>query len=221
MNTLTKKRMLGLVAGGVLLAGAISPFIVQAAEQCNFRPPAMGHQQMDPGKMAQHIADKFGVSKEEVLAYEKQGVHFKDLNHASLLAKASGKTLKEVMQIKTLDNTWKDVAQSLGVTKEQIRVVHQDMAAANLESKLSIPKQTSLDLMQQGYRSHDIAAANELSKNTSKPISDILSMRKINNTWYDVAQSLGVDEETFKQDMKNVGVAFHHRYRGFQGQFSK
>lgn len=221
MNTLTKKRMLGLVAGGVLLAGAISPFVVQAAEQCNFRPPAMGHQQMDPDRMAQHIADKFGVSKEEVLAYEKRGVHFKDLNHASLLAKASGKTLKDVMQIKTLDNTWKDVAQSLGVTKEQIKAVHQDMAATNLESKLSIPKQTSLDLMQQGYRSHDIAAANELSKNTSKPISDILSMRKINNTWYDVAQSLGVDEDTFKQDMKDLGVAFHHRDRGFQGEVPK
>jgi hypothetical protein len=216
MNTLTKKRILGLVAGGVLLAGTISPFIAQAAEQCNFNPrEMMGHHQMDPDKMAQHIADQFGVSKEDVLSFEKQGVHFKDLYKASLLAKASGKSLKEVMQTKTLDNTWRDVAASLGVTKEQIRAIHQDIAAARLETKLEIPKQTSLELMQQGYRSRDIAVANELSKNTSKPISDILTMRKINNTWYDVAQSLGVDEDVFKQDMKNLGVAFHHRYGGF------
>lgn len=219
MSILTKKKMLGFIAGGVLLAGAISPFVVQAAaEKCNFRPSPMGHQQMDPDKMAQHLADKFGVSKEEVVTYEKQGVHFQDLSKASLLAKASGKSLKDVMQTKTLDNTWKDVAASLGVTREQIRAIHQDMAAAKLETKLNIPKQTSLDLMQQGYRSRDIAVANELSKDTSKPIGDILGMRKINNTWYDVAQTLGVDEATFKQDMKDLRDAFPDRHRGFQGK---
>jgi capsular polysaccharide biosynthesis protein len=218
MNALTKKRIMGMVAGGVLLAGTISPFIAQAAEQCNFNPTAMGHHQMDPDKIAQHIADTFGVSKDDVLTYEKQGIRSKDLYKASLLAKASGKSLKEVMQTKTLDNTWKDVAASLGVTKEEIRAAHQDIEATKLERKLNIAKQTSLDLMQQGYRSRDIAVANELSKNTSKPINDILSMRKINNTWYDVAQSLGVDEDTFKQDMKDIAVAFHHRHRGFQGE---
>jgi hypothetical protein len=218
MNVLTKKRIIGIVAGGVLLAGTISPFIAQAAEQCNFQPNVMGHHRMDPDKMAQHIADNFGVSKDEVLSYEKQGVHFRDLYKASFLAKASGKSLKEVMQAKTLDNTWKDVAESIGATKEKIRAAHQDIEAAKLESKLNIPKQASLDLMQEGYRSHDIAIANELSKNTSKPINDILSMRKINNTWYDVAQTLGVDEDTFKTDMKDLAVVFHHRHRGFHGE---
>lgn len=215
MNTLTKKKIIGLVAGGVIFVGAISPFIAQAAEKCNFIPNRVGHHQMDPDKIAQNIADKFGVSKEDVLAYEKQGVHFKDLYKASFLAKASGKSLQEVLQTKTLDNTWRDVAKSLGVTKEEIKAARHDIEASKLESKLHIPKQTSLDLMQQGYRSNDIAVANELSKNTSKPMNDILNMRKINNTWYDVSQSLGVSDETFKQEMKALKAVFHHRHKGF------
>lgn len=220
MNTLTKKRIMGLVAGGVLLAGAVSPFVAQAAEPGDYNNPAMGHHQMDITKMAQHIADTFGVSKDDVLNYEKQGVHFKDIYKASVLAKASGKSLKEIMQTKTLDNTWKDVAKVLGITKEQIRAVHQELEATKLENKLHISKQTSLPLLQQGYRGHDIAVANELSHNTGKTVNDILSIKKINNTWYDVAESLSISEETFKQDMANVKVAFNHHHRGFsRGDF--
>ncbi|HEY3426686.1 MAG TPA: hypothetical protein VGL27_17965 [Negativicutes bacterium] len=216
MNALTKKRIMGLVAGGVLLASTISPFVAQAAVQCDFYPTMMRHHQLDPDKVAQHIADTFDVNKDVVLTYEKQGVRFKDLYKASFLAKASGKSLKEVLQTKTLDNTWQDVAISLGVTKEEIRATHQDIEATKLEKKLNITKQTSLDLLQQGYLSRDIAIANELSKNTSKPISDILTMRKINNTWYDVAQLLDVDQDTFKQDMKDLSVVFPRSHRGFQ-----
>jgi hypothetical protein len=216
MNALTKKRIMGLVAGGVLLASTISPFVAQAATQCDFYPTMMRHHQLDPDKVAQHIADTFDVNKDVVLTYEKQGVRFKDLYKAAFLVKASGKSLKEVLQTKTLDNTWQDVAISLGVTKEEIRATHQDIEATKLEKKLDITKQTSLDLLQQGYLSRDIAIANELSKNTSKPISDILTMRKINNTWYDVAQLLGVDQDTFKQDMKDLNVVFPRSHRGFQ-----
>lgn len=218
MNTLTKKRIMGLVAGGVLLASTISPFVAQAAEQCDYNRPVRGHHQMDPDKIAQNIADTFGVSKDNVLNYEKEGVHFKDLYKASFLAKASGRSLKEVMQTKTLDNTWRDVAKVLGVTREKMRATRQDVEATKFETKLHIPKQTSLGLMQEGYRGHDIAVANELSQNTGKNINDVLSMKKINNTWYDVAQSLGVSDDTFKQDMKNLKAAFHHRHRGFQGE---
>lgn len=211
---MNKKTIASLVAGVFILGGAITPFIAQAADQSSCDRPTWGHHQMDPDKFAQKIADTYGINKDELLKYQQEGIHFRDLSKAAFLAKASDKSLKEVMEIKTFDNTWKDVAATLGVTREKVRAIHQEMAAAQLEAKLTIPKQSSLDLMSQGYRPHDIAVANQLSINTGKPITDILSMRKINNTWYDVAQTIGIDETTFKQDMQNIRTAFpHHGFR--------
>jgi hypothetical protein len=213
MKMLNKKAIAGLVAGAFILAGAAIPFTVQAAAENNpgnFDKPAFHQRHFDPDKMAQNISDTFGVNKEEVLKYQQEGIKFRDLFRASFLAKASGQSLKEVMGAKTFDNTWKDVAKALGVTKEKMQATRNDIASTRLENKLSISKQTSLELMQQGYRPRDIAVANELAQNTGKPIGDVLSLRKINNTWYDVAQTLGVDDNTFKQDMQNLKAAFPH-----------
>lgn len=218
MNSLTKKSIMGLTAGVVILAGAISPFAVQAAadNDCAGQPPAMHQRHFDPDKIAQSIADTYGVNQEDVLKYLNEGIRVKDVFRAAFLAKASDKSLKEVMEVKTYDNTWKDVAESLGVTKEQMKATRNDIAATQLESKLEIAKETSLDLLQQGYHVRDIAVANALSNNTGTPINEVLDMKKINNTWYDVASTLGVDDNTFKQDMKNIRTAFHHE--GFHGQ---
>jgi hypothetical protein len=220
MNILTKKNIIGLTAGVIILAGAVSPLAVQAAAENDgsCQTPSMHQRHFDPDKIAQRIADTYGVNKDDVLKYHNEGVNFRDVFKASFFAKASGKSLKEVMEVKTLDNTWKDVAQSLGVTKEQMKATRDDIAATKLETKLHISKKTSLDLMQQGYRPRDIAVANAFSNNTGKPISDVLDMKKINNTWHDVASALGVDDNTFKQDMKALREASHHE--GFRGHQS-
>lgn len=217
MSGLAKRSIVLLTAGAVILAGAVSPFAVQAAADNEYagRPPAMYQRHFDPDKFAQRIADTYGVSKDEVIKYNNQGIRFGDVSRASFLAKASGKSLKEVMEAKTYDNSWREVAQSLGVTKEQMKVTRNDIAATRLESKLQISKQTSLGLLNQGYHSRDIAAANALSGNTGTPISDVLGMKKINNSWHDVATALGVDDSTFMQDMKNIRTAFPHA--GFHG----
>lgn len=219
MELLSRKNVIGLTLGAFILAGAATPFLAHAAENCgDGERPAMHQRHMDPDKAAQKISDTFGISKEDILKYQQQGVSFKDLHRAAFLAKASGQSLQEVLKTKTLDNTWKDVASTLGVTREKAKAAHQDIASTRLEATLHIPKQSSLELMQQGYHSRDIAVANELAKNTGKSISDILSMRKINNTWYDVAQSLGIDDTTFSQDMKSLKDAFHYGNKNFHGQ---
>lgn len=211
---MNKKTIASLVAGVIILGGAVTPFIAQAADQAS---PAdiPEHHQMDPDKFAQNIADTYGISKDEILKYQQNGASFRDLSKAAFLAKASNKPLGEVLTAKTAANSWKSVANSLGVTREKVRAVRQDITATQLETKLSIPKQASLDLMNQGYRSQDIAVANELAKNTNKPIADILSMRQINNTWQNVSQTLGINDAAFTQDMKNIQVAFPHH--GFHG----
>ena len=203
-----KKMVLGLIVAAFIVAGIASPLVVQATEIDGFGSPGFHHRQLEPDKIAEKIADIFGVDKEEVLKYHDQGVSFIDLSRASFLSKAGSQPLKIVMASKTYDNTWKDVANSLGITKEQKKATRNDIASTMLDKKLHIAKQTSLQLMQQGFRARDIAVTNELAKATGKPLDEILSMRKINNTWHDVAETLGVDDNTFQQSIQNLKAAF-------------
>lgn len=217
MNLSAKKKILGVTTAVAIMAGTLSPFVVQASPQNDNgdRPAFVQHHRFNKDQLAQNIFDTFGVDKQEVLQYEQNEVRPHDLFKAAFLAKAGQKSLKEVMQTKTFDNTWKDVAASLGISKEDMKAARNDIAATRLENKLQISKDTSLDLLQQGYRSRDIAVANSLANNTGKSISDILAAKKINNTWADVAASVGVDDAAFQQDMQTIHQAlrpagFHH-----------
>jgi hypothetical protein len=225
MKQFTKKNILALTAGAFILAGATSPFIAHASELHPFNRPAWGYHQVAPDKIAQNIAETFGVNKNEVLAYEKKGVHFRDLMKAAFIAKAGETSFDKVMQAKTFTNSWRDVAKSLGVTREKMRAAHQDVLAARMQEKLDISKQVSLNLLQQGYHLQDIAVASELAQNTGNPTNDILAMKKINNTWYTVAESLGVSKPAFRQDMKKLHTAFpffdHHFGHRFGFEHSK
>lgn len=212
MIILGKRNIIGLAAGAVFLAGSVSPFVAEAAESDNLYRPAIEHRQVNSDKFAQDIGDTFGINKNDILTYHNQGIDFKDLFKASLLAKASNKSLKEVMVLKNYDNTWMKVAQSLGVTKEKMYTTHNDIEATQMEKTLSIPKKISFNLMKQGYHSDDIANANALAKITGKSISAILNMKKINNTWFQVSQSLSVNYGTFKQGTKEIKNAFPRIY---------
>jgi hypothetical protein len=208
---LLSKKMLAVIAAGVfILAAAGGPFIAQAANVSNDRP-GIHHHQPSPNEMAEHISQTFGVSKDSVLKYFEQGVSFRNLGRGAFLARTSDKSLDEVMVLKTETNTWKDVTTSLGITKEQMKATRQDMVATNLNTKLGFDKQATLELLNQGYHSRDIAVANELSQNSGKTVSDVLTLKKINNTWRDVAHSLNVDDATLKQDLKALREAFPHK----------
>ncbi|MBP2656210.1 MAG: hypothetical protein H6Q73_3779 [Firmicutes bacterium] len=210
MMVWNKKTVLGLITGTFLLSNALTPLAAQASERVDSGKHNCSIQQrhLDPEKSAQRLTDTYGVNKQDVLKYQQDGVKMPDLARASVLAKASGRSLKDIMAAKTYDNTWKDVAQAFGITKEKIKAVHQEITAVKLEQTLKISKQTSLNLMHQGYRPYDIAIANELAKDTRKSTANILALKKINNTWLDVAQSIGVREAAFNMDMQAVKAAF-------------
>ena len=203
-----------MVAGTFIMAAAASPFIVHASEI--EQTPTGQHQkyekhQMSPDKIAQHLSDAFGIDQTTILHYNSTGMSFKDISRAAFLANASGKSLDDVISYKTADNTWKDVATTMGITKEEIHAARHNMIANGLNKKIGLDKQVTLNLLNQGYHPQDIAIASQLGKNTNKEISDVLSLKKINNRWSDVAIILGVDKETFKNDMKTIGYGFGHR----------
>ena len=214
MKMLSKKTLAAMIAGTFIIAGAASPFIAQAVE-AQESPSAYHHKQgqmkMSPEEAAKRISETFGIEQSTILAYQNNGMSLKDIRKAAFLAKASGKSIEDVVSKKTADNTWKDVCKTLGITKEQMKAARQDIAANHLNKKTDIDKETALDLLHQGYHPRDIGMAKELSKNTNQPINDVLSLKKINNTWSDVASTLGVDKDTFKKDLKEMGYAPHHR----------
>jgi len=230
MKILSRKTLASMVAGTFIMAGVAAPFTVQAAEAGSQQPPSFQQQKcqkdqkgprahnVNPEKAAQRLADAFGINQTMVMAYHTNGMDFRDIGHAAFLANASGKTLGEVISYKTADNNWRDIAKDMGITHEQMKAARQNIAANRLNKTIGLDKTVSLDLLHQGYRSRDIGMAAQLAKNTSKPITEVLSMRKINNTWLDVATTLGVDKETFKKDMQKLGYG-HHRghYSGHGG----
>jgi len=216
MNFISKQNIIGLATGIAILAGTMSPLIAEAVPQPGpgaSEQPLMiiGQQKLDRDKIAQKLSDMCGVDKKDVLGYINEGVQFKDLSMAAFVAKASEKSLTDVMNVKRNYSDWRDAIKALGVTEKKMKASHNDIVSTLFENNLDIPKQTSLPLLEKGYQPRDIAVANELSINTEKPINDVLAMKQISNNWRDIATSLGVSDDTFKQDMDNIHeVLFPH-----------
>jgi len=213
MKIISKKTIATVVAGTFIMAGAISPFIVQASPKGE-RGTATHQRQVSPEQMASRMAENLGLSQADITRYQAQGIDFKDLHHASFLAKVANKTLDEVIGLKTADNTWQDVTQTLGITREQMQAARQDMMVNHLAKEAAMDKQVAKNLLQQGYQPRDISMANKLAINTSKSIEAVLSMKKINNTWQDVAKALGADENIVKQDRIGMKHGFSHNKKG-------
>ncbi len=207
MKLVRNKTVIAFALAALLLVTAAAPIFAQAAQSDQARPVKAQHQ-MDPAKVAARVSETYGVSQDTVLARLNGGASAKDVNAAAFLAKASGKTFDEVLDLKKSDNTWKDVAKTLGVNKDQVKATRQAMAADRLSSKLGLDRGTAVGLLGQGYKTRDIAMAGLLADNTGKTPASILDMKKINNTWHDVAAALGVSDDTLKQDMQKMRQAF-------------
>lgn len=204
-----------MLAGTFIMAAAASPFIAQASEIQPQTPTTqnqkMQRHQITPEQVAERLSADFGIAKATILQYSTKGVSFKDIRRAAFLANTSGKSLDDVMSYKKSDNTWKDVANTLGITKEQMKTAHQNMMVNRLTQRTGLDKQTALDLLQQGYHPRDISIANKLATSSNKPIIEVLSLKKINNRWSDVATTLGVDKETLKSSAHEMRHYFEFR----------
>lgn len=198
----SRKTVAALVAGAFILAGVAGPLAVQAAPTVNDRPAYHQRHQVKPEQVAKRLAKEFGIDQSVIVKYQNQGKANKDLVRAAFLAKASDKSFESVITLKTDNNTWQDVANTLGVDKTKLKTVRQEMAAKHLSQRLNIPQNDIQALFNQGYHQRDIAMAGLLASHSNKSLSDVLGMKKINNTWQDVSKELGVDLKALKQEMK-------------------
>ena len=156
--------------------------------------------EVGPAEAAERISEAFGVDKAEVQRAIEAKRDFRDIGRAAMLAKVSGKSFAEVLELKKTDNTWRDVERALGVKHEQMKEAFCEIEARHLSEQSAIDQETALRLVKDGYEGHDIRAAAVLARESGKDIQSVLDMKKINNHWHDVAAALGVDAHGLRLD---------------------
>ena len=190
--TLKKQLLAGFLAGAVLITGGI--ISVNAAPRDDGEIQQRVHQarvnpEFSQEKVAKRLSERFGVSESEVLAAFENRVHPRDIDHAAMLSKLSGKSFSEVLSMRA---TWRDVEEKLGVTKDQIRDMQMDLYVESLAEDSYSDVTTVKALIKDGYNPHDIMIAGYIANQSGNSIRYVLSRRQINNHWSDVAKEFNV-----------------------------
>lgn len=219
------KMIAGIVAGLVLTAGGFGVLSAQSQSQdgAQHRMFAKGERpdgqmpQMDASEAAKHIAETFGVDESQVKNAIENKKDFRNIGQAAMIAKVSGKSFDEVMALKTDDKNWRDIGESLGVTREKVEEVRQSMTAQHLSQDGDIDESKALSLLKKGYEPRDIECAAALAKASGKDIQSVLDRKKINNRWGDVAKELGVDANVLQKKFHGYGPHGHGPQGGPEG----
>ncbi|HWR43512.1 hypothetical protein [Sporomusa sp.] len=210
MSKKSRNAIAAFVAGAFILAGIAVPLVAQATATNNDRPAHHQCRQVNPEQAAKRLSAKFDLDETLIAKYQKEGKSVKDLGRAALFAKASDKSFESVLALKTDKNTWKDVASTLDVDKEKVKAVRQELAAKHISQKFSLNQGDIQNLFNQGYHHRDIAMAGLLAKHSTQTIEQVISLKKVNNTWQDVAKELGVDLKALRKDMKQARTNNHN-----------
>lgn len=197
MRSGRRKILIGMVVGALLIGGGVFLYAHEASQGTaeaeawtGQTPPRI---QVDPEKAAQHISEAFDIDENEVRAAIAAKRDFRDIGHAAMIAKISGKSFKEIFAQREGGKTWREVEEAFGVTQSQVKGVIEEMEARHLADRGGMAEERALSLLRNGYRSFDIFEAAKLSAASGQDIQSVLDRKKINNHWFDVAKELGVD----------------------------
>lgn len=141
-------------------------------------------------EFAKKIADYYGIDQYEVETALRENTHFGDIRHAATLAKLSGRSFSEVLAMK---NDWHQVADKLGVTREQFDAFMKEEMLGWLAKRSRLDTKTVQNLLDDGYNPRDICMAGIIAGESGKGVKSVLNKRKINNSWQDVAKEFNVD----------------------------
>lgn len=188
MRNFTKKIIAGILGGTLIFTGA------QALAAPSDAPDNDRAWQEEAAKniggWAKYFSDKYGIESAQIERAMHDGVHIEDIKHAAVLSKLSGKNFSDVLAMKV---DWAQVADKLGVTREQIKNFYERERDEEFSKHAGIDVGTFKNLLKDGYNPRDIDIAGKIAKASGKDIRTVLGKRKINNTWGDVAKSFGVD----------------------------
>ncbi len=184
-----KKFLAGLLSGALIMAGGnalANPPDMQDRDDESWQEEEAAH----IGGWAKYFSEKYGVDSAQVEQALTDGVHIEDVRHAAILSKLSGKSFSDVLAMKV---DWGQVADKLGVTREQVAEFFQQEREESFAKHAGIDVKTLRGLLKDGYDMRDIAIAGKIAQAANKDVKSVLGKRKLNNTWEDVAKSFGVD----------------------------
>ena len=181
-----KKILAGLLGGALLFTGAQTFANPAEMPEENWQEEEAAH----IGDRTKYISEKYGVDSAQIETALNNGVHIEDIRHAAVLSKLSGKNFSDVLAMKV---DWIQVAEKLGVTREQVHEFFQQERDEHFASEAMTDVKTFKNLLNDGYEPHDIMIGGRIAKAANKNIKSVLEKRRINNTWEDVAKSFGVD----------------------------
>jgi len=78
-----------------------------------------------------HITMRGDVDEKTANALYEEGYAPRDIDAAGIIAKASGKDVREVLERKTMKNSWKDVAKAFGVDPALVKPERPDSSPAH------------------------------------------------------------------------------------------
>jgi len=196
--SIKKKILAGLLSGALLLTGSQALANPSEMPEQNWQEEEITH----VDNWTKYFSEKYGVDSAQVEAALNEGVHIKDIRHAAILAKLSGKSFSDVLSMKV---DWFQVADKLGVTREQVQEFFQQERDEHFAAEAKTDVKTFKALLKDGYDPHDIMIGGRIANAANKNIKSVLEKRRINNTWDDVAKSFGVD-------MKKIMPPHHPRH---------
>lgn len=198
-------KILTVAAATLLLSGIgsqFNPLLVNAAPP---PPPKMERvaPQVRIDTEMQQLSDMYGTEKSLLMQYYNKGWKLKEISHGAFLAYASQKSFTDVMNLKN-ENSWPRVEYLLGLTPNDIKAAHDDLAAQYLSEKLSVNKTIITRLLQKNYSMGDVLHGILISQYCTASPEDIISMHNPPKTdWNTVADKLGITDEQM-QEIRNT-----------------
>ena len=206
MSSMVKKAVAVFLAGAFILVG----FVNMTAEAGTVRERPK--RQLEPARVAAHLSEIYGVSQISLLKHHAGGLSFRELRRAAYFTAVSGKSLDEVIALKTEHKDWKSVSRTLAITKEQHKAQRQQLLAARLQLKDGTSKETSLALIQSGSKLRDVVIASAMAKESGKSINEVIAMKTEDVKWRKVGADLGLDKKQITKSVKKARIFMGGRH---------
>ena len=211
MKSTMRKNIIGIVLGVLVVNGSFGAAAYAHSNEQTARqtPSQQGEMKTDKGhpivrmpadEQARHVAQTFGVSETEVNREIEKKTDLYDIGYAAMLAKISGKSFSDVIRMKTKEKDWQEIIDALGITKEAFYAQVTEMVVMHINIRSGVDGNTARALLQKGYGPHDIEMAGIIAKAAHKDIRSVLDRRRDNNSWENVADEFGVDQNLLKSD---------------------
>lgn len=152
------------------------------------------------------LHNDYQIPIEKIEVYYEQ-MDFDVLETICLYAYLAEKPLAEIAPLR-YKYSWERMQHVLGLTPQIYAERCIEYQARRMDERMDIPFAITKKYMQQGYAMHHVLISYYLEKETDIDMVKIMSMKKPNNKWEDVAWMLGVSAEKLKEIQEKDSAAF-------------